>query len=152
MEWNNHPVVEEILRLRHRSATLLGFRNFAALSLARKMAESEEQVLEFLEDLARRSRRFAQQEFARLEQFAGRKLEGWDVSYYAEKLQGPGLAAVFVHDEIRSGPFPEPGVFPVAAARLSAGLLGADAGFDERLEARPELLPGFAAAWAGGAR
>jgi hypothetical protein len=74
------------------------------------------------------------------------------LSYYADKLQGPGLTAVFVHDELRSGPFPGPGVFPVAAARLSAGLLGADAGFDERLEARPELLPGFAAVWAGGAR
>ena len=113
LEWNNHPVVEEILRLRHRSATLLGFRNFAALSLARKMAESEEQVLEFLEDLARRSRRFAQQEFARLEQFAGRKLEGWDVSYYAEKLR---QATLKISDEELRAYFPLP--------RVLAGLFG----------------------------
>jgi oligopeptidase A len=86
-EWNNHPVIEEILKLRQRSAALLGFRNFAALSLARKMAESEEQVLEFLEDLARRSHGFAQKEFATLEQFAGSRLEAWDLAYYSEKLR-----------------------------------------------------------------
>jgi oligopeptidase A len=112
-EWNNHPVIEEILKLRQRSATLLGFRNFAALSLARKMAESEEQVIEFLEDLARRSRRFAQQEFARLEEFAGRKLEGWDVAYYSEKLR---QATLKLSDEELRAYFPLP--------RVLAGLFG----------------------------
>jgi len=106
-EWNNHPVIEEILKLRQRSAALLGFPNFAALSLARKMAESEQQVLEFLEDLARRSRRFAEQEFARLEQFAGRKLEAWDLSYYSEKLR---QATLRLGDEELRAYFPLPRV------------------------------------------
>ena len=112
-EWNNHPVIEEILKLRQRSATLLGFRNFAALSLARKMAESEEKVLEFLEDLARRSRRFAEQEFARLEQFAGRKLEAWDLTYYSEKLR---QATLKISDEELRAYFPLP--------RVLAGVFG----------------------------
>ena len=106
-EWNNHPVIEEILKLRQRSAALLGFPNYAALSLARKMADSEKQVLEFLEDLAKRSRRFAQQEFARLEQFAGRKLEAWDTIYYSEKLQQETLK---ISDEEIRAYFPVPRV------------------------------------------
>ena len=112
-EWNNHPVIEEILKLRQRSAALLGFPNYAALSLARKMADSEQQVLEFLEDLARRSLKFAQQEFARLEQFAGRKLEAWDMTYYSEKLQ---QATLKISDEELRAYFPLP--------RVLAGLFG----------------------------
>ena len=86
-KWNNGPLIERILRLRQASAELLGFENFAAMSLARKMADSEQQVLAFLEDLAARSRGFAREEFARLEEFAGTSLEAWDLSYYAEKLR-----------------------------------------------------------------
>jgi oligopeptidase A len=85
--WDNSPLIEDILRLRQRQAELLGFENFAALSLARKMAESEKQVLDFLEDLASRSRSFAEKELARIEDFAGRKLEAWDVAYFSEKLK-----------------------------------------------------------------
>ncbi|MGH9367654.1 MAG: hypothetical protein ACRD3M_08270, partial [Thermoanaerobaculia bacterium] len=69
------------------------------------------------------------------------------LSYYAEKLQGPGLAAVYVHDELARHAFPEPSVFPVPPAALSGRLFDADAGFDESIAARPELLPGFAAVW-----
>jgi oligopeptidase A len=90
-QWDNSPVIEEILRLRWRSAELLGFPSYAALSLARKMAKSEQQVLDFLEDLARRSRGFAEQEIARLEQLAGQKLAAWDMAYYSEKLKQASL-------------------------------------------------------------
>jgi hypothetical protein len=71
------------------------------------------------------------------------------LSYYQEKLQGPGLAAVFVHDERGSGaamPLPQLPVEPVA---LSGPIFGADAEFDRSLAARPELLAGFAAVWGG---
>ena len=68
------------------------------------------------------------------------------LSYYAEKLKGQGLTAVYVHDERREG-FAGSGGFPVKPVAVTAGLLGADAGFDERIAARPELLPGFAAVW-----
>jgi hypothetical protein len=69
------------------------------------------------------------------------------LSYYAEKLQGPGLAAVYVHDELAGKGFAEAASFPVPPVPLSGKIFGADAGFDERIASRPELLPGFAAVW-----
>jgi oligopeptidase A len=86
-DWDNNPLIEEILALRQRAAELLGFDSFAALSLAKKMAQSEQQVLEFLEGLAVKSRPMAQREFSELERFAGSKLAVWDVPYYSEKLK-----------------------------------------------------------------
>jgi oligopeptidase A len=105
--WDNSPLIEEILALRQRAAELLGFGNYAALSLARKMARSEQQVLEFLENLAVRSRPMAEREFAELEQFAGRPLAVWDVPYYAEKLKQHTLR---IGDEELRAYFPLPKV------------------------------------------
>lgn len=68
------------------------------------------------------------------------------LSYYAERLKGPGLRAVFVHDEGPEGPLAGAAAFPVAPVAVTGRLLGADAGFDERVRARPELLAGYAAA------
>ncbi len=68
------------------------------------------------------------------------------LSYYAEKLQGTGISAVFVHDETPAGsPLAE--AFPVAPQPLAGSLLNADAGFDERVQARPELLAAFASVY-----
>jgi oligopeptidase A len=105
--WDNSPLIEDILRLRQRRAELLGFANFAALSLAKKMAESEQQVLAFLEDLAARSRAFAEKELATIEALAGRKLDAWDVAYYAEKLKQQTLS---IGDEELRAYFPLPKV------------------------------------------
>jgi hypothetical protein len=69
------------------------------------------------------------------------------LSYYAEKLQGPGLAAVYVHDELAGKGFADAASFPVAPVVLTGDLLGAEQGFDARIAARPELLPGFASVW-----
>lgn len=69
------------------------------------------------------------------------------LSYYAEKLQGPGLSAVYVHDELAGKGFVDAGSFPVPPVVVSGDLLGAEKGFDERIAARPELLAGFAAVW-----
>ena len=72
------------------------------------------------------------------------------LSYYEEKLKGPGLAAVFVHDEgggDAANPAPPLAPLPVAPVALSGALFGADAEFDRSVATRPELLPGFAAAW-----
>ena len=85
--FDNEPVIEEILPLRHELAQLLGFKNYADYALATRMAKSSKQVLTFLEDLARRCIPAARQEFSDMEEFAGRKLNAWDVSYYAERLQ-----------------------------------------------------------------
>ena len=91
-EYDNSVLMDEILALRHEAALLLGFSNYAERSLAKKMAESPQQVLDFLNDLARRSRPQAEQEFAELEAWARDehgvdKLQAWDVAYYAEKLR-----------------------------------------------------------------
>lgn len=85
--FDNNPVIAEILPLRHELARLLGFANYADYALATRMAKSAPQVLGFLEDLARRCRPAAEREFADLEEFAGRKLEAWDIAFFSERLQ-----------------------------------------------------------------
>lgn len=90
--WDNGPVMEQILALRHELALLLGFGNYAEYSLATKMAASTTQVLEFLQGLAERSLPMARRELDELRDFARERhgledLEAWDVSYYGEKLR-----------------------------------------------------------------
>lgn len=88
---DNGPLMSEILDLRQELARLLGFANYSELSLASKMAESTEQVLSFLRDLAVRSKPFAEQDLAELQAFAAEQglddLQSWDVGYYSEKLR-----------------------------------------------------------------
>jgi len=86
-KWDNSQVIEQIMALRHESACLLDFPHYGALSLATKMAASTEEVVHFLRDLARRSRRLAQAQLQELEQLAGARLEPWDVMFYAERLK-----------------------------------------------------------------
>ncbi|VXC87170.1 oligopeptidase A [Pseudomonas sp. 8Z] len=88
---DNGPLMSEILDLRQELARLLGFAHYSELSLASKMAESTEQVLSFLRDLAVRSKPFAEQDLAELKAFAAEQglddLQSWDVGYYSEKLR-----------------------------------------------------------------
>ncbi len=70
-----------------RARALLGFESFADYALATRMAKSSKQVLGFLDDLARRCLPAARQEFSDLEEFAGRKLDAWDLAFYSERLQ-----------------------------------------------------------------
>lgn len=91
-QWDNGPVMVQILALRHELAQLLGFPNYAEYSLATKMAESPDKVLAFLHDLANCARPQAQQELAELRQFArehfgNNDLQAWDIGYYSEKLR-----------------------------------------------------------------
>ena len=85
--WNNAAVMEDILRRRHEAAQLLDFPNYAQYALATRMAHSVPEVLGFLHELAAAARAAAQAEFAELEAFAGRRLDAWDVGFYAEALQ-----------------------------------------------------------------
>ncbi|CBL43640.1 Oligopeptidase A [gamma proteobacterium HdN1] len=90
--WDNAPLMREILALRHELAQLLGYPNYAEYSLATKMASSAREVLEFLHDLAERSRTAGEKEFAALQGFARENygcetLNAWDVAYYSEKLK-----------------------------------------------------------------
>ncbi len=91
-EYDNAPLIEEILALRQELARLLDFATYADYSLATKMAESPDQVLEFLADLAKRAHAQAQEEFNELEAFAKETLglddlQPWDVGYASEKLR-----------------------------------------------------------------
>ena len=85
--WDNSDNIEEILALRHEAANLVGFDNYAAYSLATKMADSTDDVLDFLRKLAGRSRKAAEKELADLQEFAGMTLEPWDVTFWLEKFK-----------------------------------------------------------------
>ncbi|HVE44504.1 MAG TPA: M3 family metallopeptidase [Gammaproteobacteria bacterium] len=90
-KWDNTAVMHNILNTRHSIAKLVGFQNYGEYSLATKMAKKPEEVLNFLEDLAARSRPFAETEYKELQAFAERTdhvtdLAAWDVAYYSEKL------------------------------------------------------------------
>jgi len=85
--FDNQAIIAQILPLRHELSQLLGFKNYADYALATRMARSSKQVLGFLEDLARRCMPAARQEYSDLEEFAGRKLNAWDIAYYGERLQ-----------------------------------------------------------------
>ena len=86
-KYDNSAVMEDILRLRHESAQLLGFTSFADYALANRMARTVPEVTDFLRQLVRAARPAAAAELAELERFAGRKLDAWDVTFYSERLQ-----------------------------------------------------------------
>ncbi len=90
--WDNGPLMTEILSIRQELAALLGYRNYAQYSLARKMADTPQEVMEFLNNLAAHSRATAQKEMAALQDFARQEygleeLQAWDIPYYSEKLR-----------------------------------------------------------------
>lgn len=89
-QFDNTSLMNEILALRHEKALLLGFTNYAELSLATKMAESTSQVIDFLADLSIRAHHQAESEFKRLQEFAQKnhdieKIAPWDIAYFSEK-------------------------------------------------------------------
>ena len=90
-EFDNTPVMEEILGLRQEMAQILGFQNYAALSLASKMAPNVDTVQQFLSDLAEHARKPAEKEIAELKAIALEdgitELQPWDTGYYSEKLK-----------------------------------------------------------------
>jgi oligopeptidase A len=103
-KWENGKVIDQMLALRREAAVLLGFDNYGEYSLATKMARDVAQVMEFLGDLARRSRPAAQREFDELAAFAKNHdgtspLESWDIAYYSEKLREQRYA--FSKEELR---------------------------------------------------
>jgi len=108
-EWNNGPLIERILELRAEEAEMLGFANYAELSLTPKMADSPVQVAAFLRDMAAKARPFAERDLAELREFAAKelgleKLESWDMSWASEKLKLARYA--FSDDEVKQY-FPE---------------------------------------------
>jgi oligopeptidase A len=91
-QWDNTALIERILELRREHAGLLGYRNYAEVSLVPKMARTSDEVLAFLRDLAVRAKPFAERDFAELAAFAREELRlpdlaAWDVPYASEKLR-----------------------------------------------------------------
>ncbi|MCG9065655.1 M3 family metallopeptidase [Laribacter hongkongensis] len=117
-KWNNAPLIRDILKLRAEEAAMLGFANYAELSLAPKMADTPAEVTTFLRDLAVRARPFAEKDRAELEAFAKAELgmselAAWDLAFVSEKLRVARYA--FSEQDVKPY-FPEP--------RVLAGLFG----------------------------
>ena len=90
--FDNTTIIRSILALRKEEAQLLGYANFAELSLVPKMADSPQTVIDFLRDLARKARPFAERDVADLRIFARDHLaiqdpQPWDWAYIGEKLK-----------------------------------------------------------------
>ncbi len=90
-EQDNGPLMVDILAKRQRMAQLLGFADYATLSLATKMASSIEEVTDFLKDLALKAKPFALKELEDLQALASDyqtdPLQPWDVPFLSEKLR-----------------------------------------------------------------
>ena len=113
-EWDNTPLITEIVNLRREMAQLLGFASFGAYSLEAKMAESPAQVIKFLEDLAVKAKPFALRDLEELNAFARDELKlpplaAWDIPFASEKLRAARFA--FSDQEVKQY-FPETRVLP----------------------------------------
>ncbi len=132
--FDNAPVIEAILAVRSDLAELLGFANYAELSLATKMAESPAHVIQFLDDLVAKSKEQGAQEYAELLTYAAEVLDisdvkPWDVAYVSEKLKQAEYA--ISQEQLRN-------YFPVP--KVSEGLFAIVGRlFDVQFEATPTL-------------
>ncbi|OOF78685.1 oligopeptidase A [Rodentibacter caecimuris] len=116
-KWDNSKIMEEILTLRVELAKLLGFNTYTELSLATKMAENPQQVLDFLDNLAKRAKPQGEKELAELKAYCEKefdvtKLEPWDITFYSEKqkqhlyaINDEELRPYFPEDRVISGLF-----------------------------------------------
>jgi oligopeptidase A len=150
--FDNGPIIAEILPLRHELAQLLGFKSFAEYALATRMAKSSKQVLSFLDDLARRCTPAGRQEFSDLEEFAGRKLNAWDLAFYSERLQESRFK---VSQEALRPYFPLPkvlaGMFALTQRlygitvreRAGVGVWHPSVKFYDLMDSRQEIVAGF---------
>ncbi len=111
-KWDNSEIMRQVLGLRAETAALLGYGNYAEVSLATKMAEKPAEVVDFLQQMVGRAKPFAQRDWQQLTEFAQRELNmaevrAWDVAYVAEKLRQKSYA--FSDNDVKQY-FPEPQV------------------------------------------
>lgn len=116
-KWDNSQIMQDIMQIRLELAKLLGFKNYAELSLATKTAKNTDEVLNFLQQLIDYCLPIAKKEFAELQQFAKNnlqldELQAWDVSYASEKLSQAKYAIseeqlrpYFPEDQVLQGMF-----------------------------------------------
>ncbi len=111
-EWDNSPLIVKLIKLRAEEARMLGYANYAEVSLVPKMAESPQKVAEFLREIAAKARPFAERDVAELRDFARdqlglAQLESWDLAWASEKLKQARYA--FSDEEVKHY-LPEPQV------------------------------------------
>ncbi|MCL4133098.1 UNVERIFIED_CONTAM: hypothetical protein GTU68_043189 [Idotea baltica] len=112
-KFDNTSLIDDILAARLEQANLLGFDNYAELSLQKKMAKSSTAVIKFLNDLVHYAKPVAQQELQELQAFAQEQygvndLQAWDLSFYSERLREQQYA--FSNEQVKAY-FPAPQVF-----------------------------------------
>ncbi|MDT0216469.1 M3 family metallopeptidase [Alcaligenes sp. AB3] len=132
-QFDNSQPIETLLNLRAQEASLLGFASYAHMRLETRMADTPEQVMSFLRDLAAKARPYARQDLDELQAFAQKELgletlQAWDVPFSAERLREQRYA--YSEDEVKQY-FTEPavlsGLFKVIQRLFDVTLRAADA-------------------------
>jgi oligopeptidase A len=131
-EWDNTGLIQDILKLKQEEAHMLGFANYAELSLATKMADTPAQVTAFLDTLAKRAKPYAERDVQELTAYAKKlgidDMQAWDVGYVSEKLREEKYA--FSDQEVKQY-FPETkvlaGLFKVVETIFGVQVRKADA-------------------------
>ncbi len=154
-KWDNSGLMQEILALRHEAAVMLGFSNYAEMSLATKMADSPQQVIDFLQNLAQRAKPYAQQDMQELQTYAAKlgisDMQAWDVAYVSEKLREQKYA--YLDQEVKQY-FPEAkvlqglfkvveSIFKVQVRKTQAPVWHTDASFYEIRDQQQQLIGQF---------
>ena len=140
-QFDNSAIMREILALRLEEAQLLGYSNFGEVSVVAKMAQSPEEVVTFLRDLAQRARPYAEKDVADLRAFAAEKLsepdpQPWDYAYIGEKLKEARYA--FSEQEVKqyfTAPKVLAGLFKIAETLFEVAI---------RPDSAPVWKPGVA--------
>ncbi|HNV87574.1 MAG TPA: M3 family metallopeptidase [Methylotenera sp.] len=154
-EFDNTPIISQILKLRDEAAKLLDFNNFAELSLATKMADTPKQVIEFLNTLASRAKPYAEQDMRELVAYAEKlnisAMQAWDVAYVSEKLREDKYAfsdlevkQYFPEDKVLTGLFKVvETIFGVFVKKSNAPTWHKDAHFYEITDQAGKLIGQF---------
>lgn len=142
-DWDNTGLIKDILKLKQEEAKLLGFNNYAELSLATKMADTPKQVTEFLDTLAKRAKPYAERDMQELTAYAKKlginDMQAWDVGYVSEKLREDKYAfsdqevkQYFPENKVLAGLFKvSETIFGVQVRKTDAPVWHADASFYE---------------------
>lgn len=140
-KWDNTSLISDLLKLKKEEAKILGFNNFAELSLATKMADTPTQVTEFLDTLAKRAKPYAERDMQALTAHAKKlaidNMQAWDVGYVSEKLRQDKYAfsdqevkQYFPEDKVLAGLFKvTETIFGVKVHKGEAPVWHADASF-----------------------
>lgn len=154
-EWDNTGLIKDILRLKQEEAKMLGFNNYAQLSLATKMADTPAQVTNFLDTLAKRAKPFAERDMQELVAYANKlgidDMQAWDAAYVSEKLREDKYAfsdqevkQYFPEDKVLAGLFKvTETIFGVQVRKAEAPVWHDDAAFYEIKDSKNKPIAYF---------